>query len=178
MTIYKMLTQIGKVSGAVSLIFAALAGAYAVWEYYQAKDAVRIEESLGLFKVYNAEPFTTYRKKISKALIANNDQLIKAAMIDERAYDAAQQKMILKEDIGPELLLVFNFFDGVATCVQNHVCDDGTTVMLFQARARDIFVYFYQFMMLKRTEEASDFGAGLEVIAKSGAPLQLPSIKQ
>jgi hypothetical protein len=166
---YKRLIQIGKVSGAISFLLAA---PYALFEYIQAKDGARVEQSLNMFKLYNSAPFTVYREKITKALIKNKDELFKAAK-DEKTLEDAQLKIIRQDDMETELLLVFDFFDAVAVCVVNHVCDDDTAVKLFRPRALDIYLNFYQYMSLQRATTATrDFGSGLEAIAKSGKPIK------
>ncbi len=168
--IYKRLIQIGKVSGTISLLFAA---PYALYQYMQTRDASRVEQTLTLFKQYNSAPFINYRADISKALIKNKDKISKSVDNVEE-FGALQLQIVREGDIEPELLLVFDFFDSVAVCVVNHICDDETTIQLFKPRALDIYLSFYQYMVAQRATSATqDFGSGLEAIAKSGAPLAI-----
>jgi hypothetical protein len=167
-TIYKRLIQIGKVSGAVTFLLAA---PYALIEYLQAKDAARIEQTLNMFKMYNSTPFASYREKLTKALVKNKEKIDEASK-DVGAFQAAQFQIIRQEDIETELLLIFDFFDGVAVCVTSGVCDNDTAVQLFKPRALDIYVNFYQYMIAQRGATTTrKFGIGLEAIAKSGKPV-------
>jgi hypothetical protein len=172
-TIYKRLIQIGKISGAISFLFAA---PYALIQYWQAQKSARIEQTLNMYKLYNAGPFTGYRGKITKALIKNRDKLNQAA-VNEISLTAAQTGVVRKENIEMELLLVMDFFDGLAVCVKGQVCDDETAIKLFKPRAYDVYLNFFQYIKLQRDTSATyDFGGGLEAVAKSGKPPPRPPL--
>jgi hypothetical protein len=165
--IYKRLIQVGKITGAVSFFFAA---PYALAQYLQTKDAAQVEQTLNLFKQYNSPPFMGYREKVSKELIKNKSKISEAAK-DEKQFEMVQLQIVHDGDIETELLLLFDFFDSVTVCVINQICDNNTAIQLFKPRALDIYLNFYQYMLLQRTTSATlDFGSGLEAIAKSGKP--------
>jgi hypothetical protein len=165
---YRKLLQIGKVSGAVSFLAAA---PYALVQYWQARDAARVEQTLSFYKLYNAKPFTDYREKMTKALVKHKIPFKEAAS-DEILLSEAQSNLIKTEDAEMELLLLFDFFDGVSVCITAKVCDDDTALKLFKPRARDLYINFYQYMMVQRgNTTTSDFGAGLQLIARSGSPV-------
>ena len=166
--LYRRLIQLGKVSGAISFLFAA---PYALYQYIQTRDAGRVEQTLNLFKQYNSAPFTSYREKVYKALAKNKGKINEAAA-SEKTFEALQFQIIHDDDIEMELLLLFDFFDGIAVCVANHICDDDTAIKLFRPRALDIYLNFYQYMMVQRATVATrDFGIGLQAIAEAGRPL-------
>lgn len=161
---YRTLVQIGKISGAVSFLVAA---PYALFQYWQARDAARVEQTLNFYKLYNAKPFTDYRERITKALVKHKASIEEAAT-DEARLSRAQFNLIKTEDAEMELLLLFDFFDGVSVCVTAQVCDEDTAAKLFKPRARDLYENFYQYMMDQRANSTrADFGAGLQTIAKS-----------
>jgi len=163
--LYRRLLQIGKVSGAISFLIAA---PYALVQYWQAREAARIEQTLAFYKQYNAKPFTDYREKLTNALVKRKSQL-NAVAADPNQLLAAQLDLIKSEDVEMDLLLIFDFFDGVAVCVAGGVCDNDTAVKLFKPRAIDIYINFYQYMKAQRAgQPTSDFGAGLEAIARAG----------
>jgi hypothetical protein len=169
-TAYKRLLQIGKISGAVSFLIAA---PYALVQYWQARDAARVEQTLNLYRLYNVKPFTDYREKVTKGLVKYRDKLNQAAG-SETSLLAVQSKMVKTEDVEMELLLLLDFFDGVRVCVSSKVCDNDTAVQLFKPRALDLYFNFYQYMMFQRANGATpDFGSGLQAIAKSGLPIPL-----
>jgi len=166
-TIYKRLIQIGKISGAISFLLAA---PYALVQYWQAQKSARVEQTLNMYKLYNSAPFTDYRGKITRALVHNREKLNQAA-VNEVSLTAAETEVAKSENIEMELLLVMDFFDGVAICVKGQVCDDETAIRLFKPRAYDIYLNFYQYIKLQReTSATNDFGSGLEAVAKSGKP--------
>jgi hypothetical protein len=172
-SIYKRLIQIGKVSGAVAFLFAA---PYALWQYIEVQRAARVEQTITLYKLYNAAPFTTYREHVTKALARNKDQIAKAS-VSEKDLEKEQFEIISKEDIEVDLLMIFDFFDGVAVCVTSGLCDDPTAVQLFKQRAADIYLNFYQYMTAMRGNTARvQFGWGLQAIAKSGHPTSTPRL--
>lgn len=171
---YKRLLQIGKVSGAISFLLAA---PYALVQYWQARDAARVEQTLNFYKLYNAKPFTDYREKITKALVKYKGKLNDAA-VNEASLLQVQSDLIKNEEVEMELLLLFDFFDGVTVCVTSQVCDNDTAVQLFKPRALDIYLNFYQYMMSQRANGATqDFGKGLQAIARSGIPVAVPVAK-
>jgi hypothetical protein len=172
--IYKRLLQIGKVSGAIAFLIAA---PYAIFQYWEAQDAARVEQTLNFYKLYNAKPFTDYREKVTKALVKYRDR-INTAAIDESSLLAVQNEMIENESIEMDIVLLFDFFDGVVVCVTSKVCDDDTAVRLFKPRATDIYLNFYQYMISRRaTSATADFGVGLETVAKSGKPIRVAKAK-
>jgi|GEM_PF-5777501 hypothetical protein len=164
---YKRLIQIGKVAGAISFLFAA---PYALVQYIQARDAARVEQTLSLFKMYNSAPFSGYREKITKSLAKNKDRIDESSK-DVAEFKALQFQILKQDDIEPELLLLLDFFDGVAVCVTSELCDNDTAIKLFKPRAADIYVNFYQYISEQRgTSTKRSFGLGLEAIAKSRLP--------
>jgi hypothetical protein len=162
---YRKLLQIGKISGAISFLLAA---PYALIQYWQAQDASRVEQTLNFYKLYNAKPFTDYREKMTDELVKHKDDLNRAAL-SEASLLKVQSDLIKNDNVATELLLLFDFFDGVAVCVTAKVCDDETAVKLFKPRAMDLYVNFYQYMMMQRASNP-DFGLGLQAIAKSRLP--------
>lgn len=163
-TAYKRLIQVGKISGAISFLVAA---PYALIQYWQSRDNARVEQTLALYKLYNAKPFTDYREKITKAVVAHRSQLNESA-IDPAKLLAAQLSVVAEDDVEMDLLLLFDFFDGVAVCVASELCDKTTAIKLFQPRALDIYLNFYQYMQSKRSGTNRDYGVGLEEIVKAG----------
>jgi hypothetical protein len=165
--LYRRLIQIGKVSGAIAFLFAA---PYALEQYREARAAARIAQTLDMFKTYNAAPFTSYREKLTKALIKYEDEIYVAAK-DENTFLDLQLRLLRQEDIETETLLLFDFFDGVAVCVTSSLCDNDTAIKLFQPRAADIYMNFYQYMAHQRGKSPTRrFGVGLEAIARSSLP--------
>jgi hypothetical protein len=163
-TVYKRLIQIGKVSGAVSFLFAV---PYALAQYIQAKDASRVEQTLNLFKMYNAAPFAGYREKLTKAL-TRNKEAIAGASVDSAAFGELQFKLLKQDDIETEVLMLFDFFEGVSVCVKSGLCDKSTAIKLFKPRANDIYINFYQYMITQRGKTTSpDFGSGVESLARA-----------
>lgn len=163
--LYKRLIQLGKISGAVSFLIAA---PYALVQYWEARGNARVEQTLNFYKSYNAKPFIDYREKTTKAVLKFKQQFLDAS-VDEKRLLEVQLKMISSEDIEMELMLLFDFFDGVSVCVTSNLCDDGAALQLFKPRAAEIYLLFYQFMEYQRGTSASrEFGLGLEAIAKAG----------
>lgn len=166
-TLYKRLIQIGKVAGAISFLFAA---PYALIQYIQARDAARVDQTLSLFKMYNSVPFSAYREKITKSLAKNKDKIDETAK-NVAEFKAFQVEMLKQDDIETELLLLLDFFDGVAVCVTSELCDNDTAIKLFKPRASDLYVNYYQYISEQRGASTKrSFGVGLEAIAKSRLP--------
>jgi hypothetical protein len=169
--VYKRLIQIGKVAGAISFLFAA---PYALAQYIQARDAARVEQTMSLFKIYNAPPFSGYREKITSSLAKHKDQIDEASK-SPGDYRSLQYQMLKQDDIETELLLLLDFFDGVAVCVTSELCDNDTAIKLFKPRALDLYINYYQYISGQRGAlTRRNFGVGLEAIAKSRLPSSSP----
>jgi hypothetical protein len=161
--VYKRLLQIGKVTGAVTFLFAVPLG---VWQYVERKQETRVEQSLRFFDKFNSTPFTTYREEINKAIVANADGIREAAR-DSKELERFVVAMMRKNgDLEPHLWLVMDFFDALAICVIKHLCDAVTVDHLFAERANDYYILFYQYILLQRNNSTSPkFAVGLETIA-------------
>ena len=160
-TIYKRLLQLGKVAGAITFLVGI---PYGLWQYIEKQHDTRVEQSLKLFDKFNASPITGYREKISKAMIDNRGALEKAAL-DEKTYNATSIEVVEKNDIETSLWLMMDFFDGVTICVVNNICDAQTVDQLFAARAKDLYIVFYPYILDRRKGPSSAFGVGLVTIA-------------
>ncbi len=162
---YKRLLQIGKVAGAITFLAGIPYGAY---QYIEAKQDHRVAQSLEMFKQFNSSPISTYREHVLKAVSEYKQQMAEAAK-DPKELEKLVIGMIAKKDIETDILLLMDFFDGVSACVVNNLCDADTTQKLFSARARELYLNFFQYIALHRSTIATvDFGLGLETIARTG----------
>jgi hypothetical protein len=166
--IYKRLIQLGKVAGAISFLVAA---PYALVQYIQSRDAARVEQTISLFKMYNSPPFSGYREKLTRSLAKNKEQIDQASSKSAADFKALQFQMLKQDDIEPEILLLLDFFDGVAVCVTSKLCDNDAAIKLFKPRALDLYINYFQYISEQRGALAKrSFGLGLEAIAKSQLP--------
>jgi hypothetical protein len=151
----------------LSFIFGAVVVLpYSIYEYFQKKEAARIEQTLSFFRQYNSPPLITYREMLSTAIETNKDKLVAAAK-----SEAELQKTIVEilktSQNESRLLLLFDFFDSLTVCVINRICDAETSRGLFRRHARELFVTYYQYIDLQRkTTAAPDFAVGLETFTK------------
>lgn len=130
-----------------------------------------------MYKLYNASPFTDYRAKITKALIKYRDKINQAA-VTESALTTAESEIVTQEGLEMEIFLVMDFFDGLTVCVKAKLCDDETAVHLFQPRAYDLYLNLHQYIKLQReTSATTDFGSGLEAVARWAKPLPNAGIR-
>jgi hypothetical protein len=158
---YKRCLELGKLAGALAVIFGI---PYGIWQYLENKQDKRVEQTLALFRQYNSAPFITYRERISNA-VAKNKKVISDAAKDEDQLKIAINEILIKEDIERDLWLVMDFFDGVLVCVKTRLCDQEVSRELFSCRAQDVFLIFYQYIAEQRASAVS-FGEGLETIAR------------
>jgi hypothetical protein len=169
--IYKRLLQLGKVAGALTFLFGI---PYGVFKYLEAVRATKVEQTLKFFNVYNSPPITNYREAIITVLV-NHESDIVAAAVDASKFNELIVNIVKTDQLSKPLLLTMDFFDGLAACVVNDLCDPDTTQRLFQRRAEEIYVMFYPYIMGKRSTTASwDFALGLETIAKTGRKAPRP----
>jgi hypothetical protein len=165
---YRFLLEVGKIAGGASFIFGIFYGAYQFYqaknEYYEVKQEKRIEKTLEFFKQFSSSPLDTYRANVFRVLYKNKEAIARAA-VDEDQLARTVIKLINDENIAVDTLIIFDFFDGLNTCATRNVCDQPTTVALFQARAHEIYIVLYQYIALQR-KQSTDFGVGLERIAK------------
>jgi hypothetical protein len=159
--IYKRLLQLGKVAGTITFLFGI---PYGLWQYIEKTHETRIEQSLKMFDKFNTPPLSISREKISK-VVAENKSAVEDAVMDPTAYRAAVIQLVVKNDIEASLWMVLDFFDGVAVCVVNRICDPTTISQLFGPRAKDFYITFYEYIKAKRRGPTSSFAVGLETIA-------------
>jgi hypothetical protein len=163
--LYKRLLQLGKVTGAVTFLFGI---PYALVQYWDNQHDKRVEQSLRQFDRFNSSPFTTYREKISKVMTLKKTE-IRAAAKDVTKLKATVVAIVEGNDgIETELWLIMDFFDGVAVCIVENLCDAQTAHQLLSARAQDLYETFYQYIEVQRIGSSSKFGLGLETIATAG----------
>lgn len=171
---YGLLLNVAKLAGVLSLAYGV---GFGIFQYFEAKKEKRIEQSLALFRQFNNPPFTDYRKNISVTVIGNSAQLIEAAS-DEKKLGEAIATMVRQGKIETDLSLVMDFFDGVVYCAAKNICDADISYDLFYARAKEIYLSFYQYIQAQRSSFAgNEFGAGLETLVtiKKTPPKKLAS---
>jgi hypothetical protein len=158
---YKRSLELGKLAGALAVIFGI---PYGIWQYLENKQEKRVEQTLTLFRQYNSAPFITYRERISTA-VSKHKKAIADAVKDENQLKLVINDILIKEDIERDIWLILDFFDGVLVCVKSKICDPEVTRELFSCRAQDVFLMFYQYIAEQRNT-AAYFGEGLETIAR------------
>lgn len=166
--LYDNFIRIGKIAGAITLLFGV---PYGVYEYLENQHAKRIEHTLDFYRMFNSSPFSGYREKISHVLIDNKDY-IEAASKSEKELEEAIVNILDKSGTEKDLLLLMDFYDGLLVCILKNLCDPDTTVRLFSNRALEVYMNFYQYIhRLRATSASREFGVGLETIAKTGRTL-------
>jgi hypothetical protein len=153
---YERSLDAAKVAGVISVIFGVVFGTV---QYFQARDDKRIEESLQLFRQFNNAPYTDYRKRINVAII-ENQAAINAAVGDEKKLAAAVLGIVQKEKLETDVAFVLNFFDTVAYCAAQSICDSQIVLDLFYPSALEIYVPFYQYIRMQQNA-LYDYGAGV-----------------
>ena len=164
---FDVVLEVAKGIGALSVIYGV---AFGIYQYNDAKQEKRVEQSLSLFRQFNNAPFTQYRTKINDSLLNNSEKIYNAASnVDQLTTTMAT--IVRNDKIATDLVLVMDFFDGVAYCAAKRICDPGISYDLFYARGRELYVTFYQYIKAQRNSFAgNDFGAGLETLVKYKPP--------
>jgi hypothetical protein len=161
--IYSGLAKIAQVAGALSLIFGIVWGAF---QYYASKHDKQLEQTFTLFRQFNNGEYAVHREKIRTALQKHSHTLIQAAA-NESTLTAAIESLVASENISADLQAVLDFYDEIVYCVVIRNCDPKTTYSLFYTRAKETYINFYQYIMLKRkTSAIKDLGTGLETVAQ------------
>jgi hypothetical protein len=162
---YTALARLAKIAAALSLIYGI---GYSWFQFTEAKQDKRVEQSLTLFRHFNSAPFTAYREKINNALIKNKEPII-AAAANEQALEAKIAEVVIKEAITTDLDLIMDFYDGVAFCAARQICDSDVALNLFHGRAKEFYINFYQYINLQRQSfGGNEFGLGVETIVRLG----------
>lgn len=160
----KLVLEIGKIAGAIAAILGIVYGAL---EYSERKHQNRVDQSLRLFDKFNSAPFTTYREEITRAVTGNRDAL-RAAAKDVGELSRFVLAMVQDNRIEPHLWLVMDFFDGVAVCISNNLCDAYTAHQLLAPRAQELYEVFYQYIESQRSGASVRFALGLQALAEVG----------
>jgi hypothetical protein len=160
----KIVLEIGKMAGAVAAVLGIVYGAI---EYEERKHQGRVDQSLRLFDKFNSTPFTTYRETINKVVTENVVEL-RAAARDVEELSRFVLAMVRNNRVEPHLWLVMDFFDGVAVCIKNNLCDANTAHQLLAPRAQELHETFYQYIQSQRLGPSTRFALGLETLAVVG----------
>lgn len=162
--LYDRFIRIGKVAGAITLLFGV---PYGIFEYIENQHAKRIEHTLEFYRTFNTSPFSGYRERITDVLI-NNKDYIEAASKNEKELEEAIVNILEKSGSEKDLFLLLDFYDGLLVCILKTLCDPDTTERLFANRALEVYMNFYQYIQrLRATSASRGFGVGLETIAKT-----------
>lgn len=160
--LYKRLLQLGKVSAPIAFLLAA---PYSAWEYRKSVVLDRAKTTLSFYDQYNKFPITDYRASITK-IISENAGAIASASAEEELLDNLTLMMVKDGNIEKDLLLIFDFFEGLNSCVDIDACDERTTKELFSNQARMMFTIFYAYIQKARKAAGNRFGFGIEHISK------------
>lgn len=161
--VYRVLVRIGKAAAGVTLITGALIGGF---EYYEKKQD---ERSLELYKRFYQEPYITLRGNISRALFEEkgriDQSLRKEIDID---FNRLMLEIVRDRKIETEVLFMLEFYEAVAFCISNKLCDGGTALALFRDSASRYWLNFYAYIQANRQASSPTFASGLEMVANFG----------
>ena len=128
-TIANYLTAIAMIGGIVDFLY----------QYHEKNAAEERHATFELVQRYYQEPVVSARRVIEQMWFngANNERLNRAK------GGAAKEKVIVetldRTPTGPQsLLILLDFFQGVAACVDSRACDDVVACSIFRLDARAI----------------------------------------
>ncbi len=148
-----------------ALLPVVLGVVYGAVQYGRSKLDGQVKQTLSFYDTFNRSPFVGYREKFSDAM----DEIIASHKSDE-SYDSFAsevRKIVQEKGVTRSLNMMLDFYDGLAACVKNGICDSDTAKQLFQARANEIWVNFYPHIEdIREANMSCEYAESLFYIAK------------
>ena len=161
----KYLADLSNIFQSIAAIFTVAGIVFAYFEYQTQQTNIRQEKAFDLYQQFNQEYFIESR---------NDLELVVSEKIDKLYPDAEHyiKTMIpIWQKQSANIINITKFFEQVATCVNDQLCDEEATRVFFRREANDFFQTHYQFFCWKRLDYGSE-NTGIileEFLKKPGA---------
>jgi hypothetical protein len=151
--VLRKLVWIKRTAIRLSLVFGL---AYSVIQYERVKLDGQVKQTLSFYDKFNSSPFVGYRELLSDTIDSNTEQIRLSAKKGDEDFARVILAIVEKKDVKKSLSMIFDFFDGIAACMETGICDQDTAIQLFQARAAEIYKMFYPYIKKIRIENNNE----------------------
>lgn len=130
-------------------------GGFAVFQYLDVKRENRINATVEYVRAYRTDPIYSIRRRVGISEI-NASKLVTSALKKSTVENAAQiyNDMIIKrvqeDDLSADLDQLINFYEEVAVCIVNKICDKESAASYFFKQGRDFYRTYYPYICMER----------------------------
>ena len=164
------------VSGLVGVAAILSGGLFALNEYLDSKDKVRIEHTLTFMTRWQSAPLYEAQQRINGAWLDAFPELKGILTVQDtpaRITDACDEfvlRTIKTKSLEGDLAVIVDFFQGLSICAQRAICDESSVRAFFGSYARRFFrLHFAYITQIRQERNDPSFALDLETFA-SGAP--------
>jgi hypothetical protein len=146
--------------GVLAVIFA---GGYALLEYIEHKQDVKVERSLSYVESYRDGNIADAKLSLNQTLSVHQDsltQLLSQANQTSEQLNSAYNQFILQisddQDVQRNIEIAFSFYEEIAICVERKLCDSEVIQSFFINDARALFNAYFPYVCSLRKEWKND----------------------
>ena len=139
----------------IGVIALVAGGGFAVYQYLQKENGDRVKETLNFLDRYNKSPFSEARRTVAGVWERHSDKqnvLLSKSPFSAQEYNDFALDVIQHEKIGPDILLLIEFFESLEICVRKEICDSQVAMLFFQPEARALYNQHFAKISFERTK--------------------------
>jgi hypothetical protein len=163
----KLLTNSKEIAEALnswlSVVAVVFAGGYALLEYIEHKQDVKVERSLSYVESYRDGNIADAKLSLNQTLALHQDsltQLLSTPNQTSKQLNNAYTQFILKttedQDVQRNIEIAFSFYEEIAICVERQLCDSEVIQSFFINDARALFNAYFPYVCSLRKEWKND----------------------
>ena len=143
----KSLADLSNIFQSIAALFTILGILFVGLEYHTQKKTNREEKAFELYQQFNEGVFIASRNNLKQAYY-NKREENPDFQKDTKSYIETMEP--LWDENYVDLISIKDFFEQVATCVEQKLCDDKVTEALFYTEAEEFLQTHYQFFCFER----------------------------
>lgn len=161
--------RLARILGYCVALVAILGIPSGLWGYFAGEHGKRVQNTFEFYKDFRSQAFQDKYQALVNAM-EKKDEAIDRIMSDLRDNVAERDKQVLAVivevaeagDMPKNMSTALLFFDGLAACVKNGLCDRNAAGALFQVPSRELGSYYGPYILFIRAKYGNEkYGTGL-----------------
>lgn len=145
-----------------------IGGLGAINQYFSVKQENRVKETMAQLQIFSHDPLLATRLKLGNVWESYQPQLLQLkqrAVLSDQDKALIQAKIVIpiihQYQLQPDIDLLVDFFDNLAICIQNGICD-GKVARAFLGNYAQSFYELHQPWIAQRRETIPHYACYLE----------------
>lgn len=141
-----------------------IGGGFTLFEYLDIKQENRINATVEYVRAYRTEPIFSVRRRVGQSEI-NASKLVTSTLKNStpenagKIYNDLIVRRVHEEDLSADLDQLINFYEEIAVCILNEICDRESAARYFFEQGRDFYRTYYPYICMERNKW-HDFSTG------------------